>query len=190
MKNLRNYFIVLASCFLFFSSCNKDKTVAPPAETKIGDTYDGGKIAYFFQPGDPGYVEGQKHGIIVAFYDQSVSMQWYNGSFTATGGTGIALGTGNTNTNTIVNSQGVGTYAAKLCQDLAQDNHTDWYLPSKDELNKVYLNKAAIGGFAINFYWSSSEYNSNRAWRQDFDNGAQNNNDKDFAGYVRAIRTF
>ena len=33
---------------------------------KIGDTFGGGKVAYIFQSGDRGYVEGQQHGLIAA----------------------------------------------------------------------------------------------------------------------------
>jgi hypothetical protein len=62
------------------------------------------------------------------------------------------LGTGNANTNTVVSNQGAGNYAAKLCSDLVLGSYSDWYLPSKDELNKLFLNKTAIGGFANNYY--------------------------------------
>ena len=36
----------------------------------------------------------------------------------------------------------------------------------------------AVGGFASAYYWSSTEYNNNNAWKQNFDNGNQNNNNK------------
>lgn len=32
-----------------------------------------------------------------------------------------------------------------------------WRLPTKEELNKMYLNKDEIGGFSSGLYWSSSE---------------------------------
>jgi hypothetical protein len=157
----------------------------------LGGTYHGGIIAYFFLPGDPGYVAGQIHGLIVAPTHQSTGIQWYNGSYSITSATGTALGTGNTNTITIVASQGPGSYAAKLCYDLVLNGYSDWYLPSREELNKLYLNRTIIGGFIGNGYWSSSENDLNSAWVVDFNNGNMGAYNKNLILWrVRAIRSF
>jgi len=160
------------------------------AALAIGDSYQGGKVAYILQSEDPGYITGETHGLIAASSDQSTGIQWYNGSNTTTGATATALGTGNANTNTIVAIQGTGSYAAQLCADLVLGGYSDWYLPSKDELNKLYLNKAAVGDFVSIFYWSSSEYGNSGAWIQSFYDGSQNDGGKHSTCYVRAVRAF
>ena len=76
--------------------------------------------------------------------------------------------------------------AKKACADIGDG----WRLPTKDELNILYENKDKIGGFA-NYYWSSTESDSNTAWFQDFDEGYQGYGDKaSLTSYVRAVRAF
>ncbi len=158
----------------------------------IGVSYGGGKVAYILQSGDPGYVAGQQHGLIAAAADQSSAIQWYNGVDSVTGATGTALGTGLANTNTIIAVQGATatSYAAGLARAYNGGGHTDWYLPSQDELNKLYLNRVVIGGFAAALYWSSSEGGADYSLYQDFSNGDQGGAFKSSTISVRAVRAF
>lgn len=167
----------------------------------IGDSYQGGKVAYILRTGDPGYVEGETHGLIVTPYDQSTSIKWDNsmcsgytcwGGDIMTGAIGMAVGTGNANTIAIVSKLGAGNYAAKLCYDLVLNGYSDWYLPSKDELNELYINKAVIGGFSSFAYWSSTEYTGGCAQGQAFNIYGDQffNLSKSAAYHVRAVRSF
>ena len=65
-----------------------------------------------------------------------------------------------------------------------------WRLPTKEELNLMYLHKDKIGGFVEGYYWSSTEYGAYLAWVQDFTNGNHYSNNKNFTNYyVRAVRS-
>ena len=140
--------------------------------------------------GNTGYDANVQHGLIAATSDQSTGIQWYNGVFT-TGATGTAIGTGLSNTNAIIASQGT-SYVAGLARAYTGGGYTDWYLPSKDELAKLYAMKLlGFGGFADGpRYWSSTEKDKDSAWYQYFDIGGQYANYKTNIGNVRAIRSF
>jgi hypothetical protein len=145
-------------------------TATETISLSIGDSYQGGKVAYILVSGDPGYDPNTPHGLIAATTDQIGGIQWYNGSYINTEATGTAIGTGFSNTNKIIASQG-GTptsYAAGVARAYTGGGYTDWYLPSRDELNKLYLSRFVIGGYVTDAYWSSSERNNINAWAQDF----------------------
>ena len=163
--------------------------------------YQGGVIFYIFEPGDTGYVAGETHGLIAAVEDQSSGIRWHNGSNVTTGATGTVVGTGSANTDDIIAAQGATetSYAAGLARAYTGGGYTDWFLPSKDELNKMYLCRAAINtiaaenngsDFSAEYYWSSSENGSGLAYRQSFDLGYQNYNYKYNPDNVRAVRAF
>jgi hypothetical protein len=147
----------------------------------IGQSYGGGIIFY---------IDGTtQHGLIAAPSDQSTGAQW--GCYqTLIGGTSSAIGTGQANTTAIITGCATTGIAAQICDVLVLNGYSDWYLPSKDELNQMYIQKNVIGGFADTWYWTSTEYSSTLSWYQLFDSGIQNGVDKYFTPNVRAIRSF
>ena len=167
----------------------------------VGDFYQGGVVFYIFVDGDTGYVAGETHGLIAAVQDQSSGIRWYNGINVTTGATGTAIGTGSANTDAIINVQGATetSYAAGLARAYTGGGYTDWFLPSKDELNKMYLNRATINttaasnsgsDFGSSYYWSSTENDNDNAWMQRFIDGFQTNFSKSATRDVRAVRAF
>ena len=85
------------------------------------------------------------------------------------------VGYGAENTRLIVAQNGPGRYAAAHVDALVRNGKSDWFLPSKDELNLLYDHFALRGRPAMDKapYWSSSENNSNYAWYQLFQDGTQ-----------------
>ena len=160
-----------------------------PCQLNIGDSFEGGVIGYILQPEDPGYNPQQTHGIIVAPFDQSIGAPW--GCFNnLLGYYDTNIGAGFVNTKGIIRLCNTTGIAAYICDTLELNGYTDWFLPTYDELNKIYLNKNILGGFANEFYWTSSEFNINNAYGQDFGTGVQSGQGKYGLVRVRAIRYF
>ena len=123
----------------------------------------------------------------------------------------IGLGTGRAATAAIVARHNAGdvakaSYAAGVADAYTTSTASDWFLPSKDELNEVCkyarnTNQDAgastvcsggtlRGGFAADYYWSSSESYASNAWLQYFNYGNQYFDYKGFTLYVRPVRAF
>ena len=166
------------------------ESVTSTCGLSIGDTYQGGIIFYLDATGC--------HGLIAAPSDQSTGIQWYNGSYSVTNAVRDGIGAGEFNTERIIANQLTGAYAAQICANYQGGNYGDWYLPSKYELNLMYLNIGQgnalglgnVGNFSSSLYWSSTEIGGYDAWRQYFYDGNQNNRNKDFTLNVRAVRAF
>jgi hypothetical protein len=115
------------------------------------------------------YVDGTgKHGLIVAKADMpTLSSDKEEGGFT-------------------------WCDAKAACTTFESNGYRDWFLPNKEQLNQLYLNKLAVGGFVDNhYYWSSTEYNEDIAWLQNFTNGTHYVISKTYGlDRVRAVRAF
>ena len=167
----------------------------------IGQYYQGGMITYKLQLGDPGYDVNTAHGIIASLTDINMGATWPEGApwaltYRAIGANGREIGTGSSNTIKIINDQletplTYKMYAASLVRSYNRGGYTDWFLPSIEELNKLYINKIMTSGL----YWSSTERDGSNAWLQawyiDFSNGQKNYTNKTAGRFlIRAIRYF
>jgi hypothetical protein len=204
MKRIKTFgiYLLLMGILTFFNnSCKKDSDKSEIVE--IGQSYQGGVVAYILRPGDKGYDANVQHGLIAASSDQADYADWgcrsglWGGS-ALPGASGTSIGTGNQNTIDIMAGCSKAGIAARLCGDLVLAGYDDWYLPSRDELARLYDNKTAIGGFANECYWSSSQqftvgsssFYGTDAWIVWFDDGTQDGGDAKLGPRVRAIRSF
>jgi hypothetical protein len=150
----------------------------------IGEDYGGGIVFYVY--------DGGQHGLIAAPADQSTNIKWSYTFLFSTFKKAVrdGVGAGKFNTERI-NTENLEDYAADLCANYRGGNYGDWYLPSKYELNLLYLQKTVVGGFSPRNYWSSTEYDNVSAWVQFFGYGGAFFTDKNSPDVsARAIRAF
>jgi len=136
------------------------------ATPQVGDTCLGGIVAYIFISGDPGYVAGQTHGLIVS-QDALQTPSYPLATNTNTlYGTSKSMGSGLQNTKLIANSSGNNSaYAAQAALNYGGGGYSDWYLPSYNEANALipyfHANNPNSTNNLYTDYWTSSEYSAN-----------------------------
>ncbi|WP_308993358.1 DUF1566 domain-containing protein [Mariniflexile litorale] len=193
MKNIFKIILFLTS-ILTLSSCSKNDADNSQA-IEIGDFYEGGIVFYLDDTGE--------HGLVCATKDLIQPMRWgYNDVLL--NNTQQTIGSGLANTQAIAAAYPDIETAAKLCLNFEYNEYDDWYLPSLDELNLIYINKNKINPTAIandgeafqaldddrSNYWSSSEGGEMNAWLIQFDTGVTKTYYKTYIQHMRAIRAF
>ncbi len=121
----------------------------------------GGYLFYVFNQGEPGYVDGEFHGLVCSKQTTETFSWNNNGIDTLVSNTDSLFHTGFANTQSIVNIQSSGNYAAKYCEELKSNGYEDWYLPSQKELIYIFKNRI-VPLSAINS-WSSTENSKTEA---------------------------
>jgi hypothetical protein len=207
MKKMKIYIlsviVILASAMIVCYDTPRDNTNDPKSGIKnwpvynLGDTGPAG--GWIFYINSNAYTDGWKY---LEAAPTSQAMSPWSTQLTSSLGTSTDIGTGKSNTATIVtavNGASETDTAAQVC-----DNYTnlyngttwdDWFLPSRDETQQMFnnLHKKGLGNFTEStYYWTSSD-NGILAWQLNFFSGgtgdpAQNN--KIGLNWVRPARRF
>jgi len=193
MRKYRHYLFIFIAVIFNFTACSKTY--------KIGENCPAGGIVFY----DKGFEQDGWRYLSAAPASSEFNAEW--GTYrTTVYSTQTGIGTGKANTqilNTKLQELDETGRASQLCVALNIGGKNDWFLPSKDELNLMYLNlhKNGLGDFGkgtnsedwMNWvYWSSSQFNDDYdyAWLQFFDSGDQINGFKNNSDRVRAVRAF
>jgi len=168
------------------------QTPPPAVNYDIGGTGPAGGLIFY----DKGNSSGGWRYLEAAPASTETKIRW--GTLgTDAGGKKTGIGDGKENTQSVLaamNQLGESAPAVQYCVNMNFGGFRDWFLPSKAELNLMFSNLKmnGLGGFKNEWYWSSSEENTSRSWRQSFNDGSQgtNYNNKDDTYIVRAVRRF
>ena len=174
----------------FYGNENHFTTLQPTLV--LGQNYKGGIIAYFLKSGDPGYSASTRHGLIVNPTDT-----WYAewGCFTLIGNTLPGFGQGLTNSQHIIAGPSCTSEVAAHEVDLSTyGGYSDWYLPSQEELSRIWHNWD-IGSlppdlFVNSNYWTSTEYSNQQAYIIVFETGLAEPFYKYNSENICAVRAF
>jgi hypothetical protein len=121
--------------------------------------------------------------------------------------TGSAIGKGPANTAAILLACQSTTNAAGVVDAYTKNGYSDWFLPSKDELNALCkwvhndnvntvcnsnraFNTIVNGRIIINSYWSSTQSNATDAYNLYFQQGDLGTYGKANVNFVRPFRRF
>ncbi len=192
-------------------------SVSAAPKYSVGDFAHGGIVFWLEESG--------QHGLVCAKEDDQSIIRWWGKKLpwrnrkkgrTQSKGDGPYAGKANTRiiiAATVKIGDDGNKYAARVCNELevtvgegdSKIKYGDWYLPSKYELNLMFLNKELIdstatasgnGGQTFHYdsyenYWSSTERSGYHAWYQSFISGHQTDQkDKSHHCRIRAVRAF
>jgi len=161
----------------------------------IGSMFAGGYFAGEF------IIEGERYALVVApkVDGEKMGIEYKKNNLDTADGSD-SDGDGSANSDRINNAKHP---AAQFCRSLKIGGYDDWYMPSRDELMRIWmalgLNRKntpvpfLAGGpeaFEPKWYWSSTEYASypHGAWVVGFAGGGQNDGYKGSSFGVRAVR--
>ncbi|RMA57718.1 DUF1566 domain-containing protein [Ulvibacter antarcticus] len=194
---MKRILLILMMISISFS-CDKKEDDAPTEVLtfEIGDNHEGGIIFYLDA--------SSMHGLIASEEDQEDAVWGCLGNTTPIS-QDTSIGSGSDNTAAIVAACSQDNIAAKICAALSLNGYDDWFLPSSDELEQLYLHRDVVGGFDESYgsvYISSSEFfpvgtgQHLNCWVHDFGTtpvipaSRKLNSNKDNPFHIRAVRAF
>jgi len=165
----------------FYGSIIKVRILNSHTEIEYGDFFSGGIVFYKNASGS---------GMVVTPEDITMT-EW--GCFgTNVSALSPSFGMGQTNTSIMVSNSCNG--AAIVCDTLNYNGYSDWYLPSVNELDSIYLNLNHLGYYnfaqSADPYWSSFETSASDAKVKYFGTGSIIDRYKNVPALVRAVRNF
>jgi|UPI00048A356E hypothetical protein len=187
---------VSASAATLCSGQTTTLTASPGASTtsnfSVGSIGPAGGYVFY----DQGSIINGWRYLEVAPVDFGTPLEW-GCDGTNISGTSTSVGTGQANTNLIIQNCSSINIAARACDTAVINGFSDWYLPSKDDFNLIYqnLNPLGIGNFINsngnqwNRYWTSSQIGA-YAYAHDFTPYYQQITQKVNQNKVRPIRQF
>ena len=190
-----------------FTVQSSASTCATGGVCQVGDTGPGGGIIFYkavspficgptraasctYLEAAPASWSGNANG------DTGTSVAWSGNTTQSVGSAGgdtataTAIGWGYRNTLAAVAQDSTPTKAITLARAYNGGGLSDWFLPTKDELNQLYLQKNVVGGFKSSSYWTSSEVSATNIYMQDFSNGGSWSNGKSGGDGIRPVRAF
>jgi len=194
-----------------FTLESSDHTEAVAVVYAVGDPGPGGGTIFYYWPagfncGESFTATGSPTGGLCHYLEAAPTTgtnAWtdatypWSGDLTSDVATNTEIGTGYANTIAMVTDNSDAGNAGTICRAYRGPNSfSDWFLPSKDELNELQMARASVGGFVNDYYESSSEGDVYFViWFQDFQNGVQFGNNWGKVGYldsyyVRPVRAF
>jgi len=167
---------------------------------QIGDTYKGGTVFHIDSTGVHGFVSSVELS----------NIEWGCNGLDIIGADNSNLGFGDINTNDVYEncllnnelSCSMNSNAVSMClefslfSDINSNSsldtlYDDWYLPSKDELLLLFTTLESSYDFEENqYYWTSTEYDSSKAWVLYTETGEMELREKFFTAKVIPIRSF
>jgi len=149
----------------------------------VGEFYGGGIVFHVY--------DGGQHGLITAVVEDSKRKQRQSGAYADTIDFRGGIGAGKIITERVITFKEARTGDTQVSANNQVGNFSDWYLPTRYDLNLLYLNRAVIGGYAdFAKGWKLTGVSSLNVWYQSFITGARFTNGKDDAVYVRVLRKF